>query len=450
VAVLPLDPSPDVGEDPLVRSLHRAWIISVVAFVTLLGAAGMRAAPGVMMDPLHDEFGWSHGTIGTAMSINLLLFGLTSPFAAALMDRFGIRRVATFALTLVAIGSGLTVLMTQAWQLQLLWGVLVGIGTGSLAMAFVATITTRWFVARRGLVSGILTAAGATGQLVFLPVLSALTEHHGWRTASLVVAIAAAAVIPFVVFFIREHPHDLGLRAYGATPDEPGPDRVKQTGLARAAIGGLTLGARTRVFWLLAGGFAICGATTNGLIGTHFIPAAHDHGMPATAAASLLALVGIFDIAGTLASGWLTDRYDPAMLLVVYYLGRGIALLFLPSLLGASTHPSTLVFVLFYGLDWVATVPPTIAICRKYFAERTPVVFGWIFASHQFGAAVAATGAGWIRDSRGSYDLAFYVAAVLCAVAVVLSALAGTPARRGRYLAFDSATAVRGSVEQAT
>lgn len=421
--------------------VHLAWVVAAVTFVTMLGAAGFRAVPSVFMDPLHAQFGWSHGTIGAAISINLILFGLTSPFAAALMDRFGIRPVVIFALVMIAAGSGLSVFMTAVWQLMLLWGVLVGLGTGSMAMAFVATVATRWFVARRGLVSGILTAAGATGQLIFLPVLSTLTQHHGWKTASVVVAVAAAAVIPLVVLLMRDHPHDVGLRAYGATDAEPGPNKIRQDGLAAAAIGGLLLGARTRVFWLLAGSFAICGMTTNGLIGTHFIPAATDHGMPATTAASLLALVGVFDIAGTIASGWFTDRLDPATLLVLYYLGRGVALVVLPSLLAPDTKPSTFVFVLFYGLDWVATVPPTIAICRKYFADRTPVVYGWVFASHQIGAALAAWSAGFVRDHTHSYNPAFYGAAALCVVAAGLC-IAARPGRSALGLepALEAAT----------
>jgi predicted MFS family arabinose efflux permease len=220
---------------------------------------------------------------------------------------------------------------------------------------------------------------------------------------------------------MRDHPHDLGIRAYGASDADPGPPPAARTGSsAGIALAALVQGARTRVFWLLAGSFAICGATTNGLIGTHFIPAAHDHDMPITVAASLLAIVGIFDIAGTIASGWLTDRYDPRVLLVGYYVGRGLSLLALPSLLAPNVGPSTWVFILFYGLDWVATVPPTVALCRRYFGARAPVVFGWVFAAHQLGAAVAASGAGLIRDMRGSYDLAFYIAAWLCFGAALL------------------------------
>jgi MFS family permease len=387
----------------------------------MLGAAAFRSAPSVLMDPLHMEFGWSHGTIGAAMAINMTLFGLMSPFAAALMDRFGIRPVVTVALLLVAVGSGLTVFMTASWQLLMLWGVLVGLGTGSMSVAFVATVSMRWFVARRGLVSGVLTAANATGQLIFLPVIAALATHHGWRSAALTVSIAAVAVLPLVLLLLRDHPHDLGLLAYGATDDDPGPARAPRSGNGAAlALRTLVAASRTRVFWLLAASFAVCGATTNGLIGTHFIPAAQDHGMPATTAAGLLAVVGVFDVVGTIASGWLTDRYDPRVLLIGYYTGRGLSLLALPSLLAPHTMPSTWVFILFYGLDWVATVPPTVALCREYFGERAPIVFGWVFAAHQLGAAVAAVGAGVIRDAAGTYDPAFYTAAVLCGVAAVV------------------------------
>lgn len=392
-------------------------MVAAVSFIAILGAAAFRSVPGVMMNPLHHEFGWSHGTVGAAMAVNMTLYGLTAPFAAALMDRFGVRPVLTGALTLIAAGSALSVLMTASWQLVLLWGVLVGLGTGAISMGFVATIATRWFEARRGLVTGVLTAASATGQLVFLPVVAAVTTHHGWRWASLIVAAAAVAVVPLVAVFMRNYPQDLGLTAYGATTPEP---EVLPTGTFAAAFEGLRIGLRSRAFWLLAASFAICGMTTNGLIGTHFIPAANDHGMPTTVAAGLLATIGVLDVLGTVFSGWLTDRVDPRLLLVVYYTGRGLSLVLLPSLLSPHAEPSTWVFVIFYGLDWVATVPPTIVLCREYFGARTPVVFGWVFASHQLGAAVAAAGAGWIRDLQGNYDLAFYLAAGLCLIAAGL------------------------------
>lgn len=399
--------------------IHWAWVVAAVSFVALLGAAGFRSVPGVMMTPLHHEFGWSHGTVGFAMSVNMTLFGLTAPFAAALMDRLGVRPVLTGALLLIAAGSALSATMTASWQLVLLWGVLVGIGTGAISMGFVATIATRWFDARRGLVTGILTAASATGQLIFLPLIAEVTTRHGWRWASLIVAAAALAVVPPVLAFMRNFPHDKGLAPYGSQTSEP---PAVPASSFRAAFDGLRLGARVPAFWLLAGSFAICGMTTNGLIGTHFIPAANDHGMPTTVAAGLLATIGILDVAGTVFSGWLTDRVDPRLLLVVYYTGRGLSLLLLPSLLSPRAEPGTWVFILFYGLDWVATVPPTIVLCRNYFGARAPVVFGWVFASHQLGAAVAAAGAGWLRDLNGGYDMAFYIAAGLCAVAALMCA----------------------------
>jgi MFS family permease len=400
--------------------LHWAWVVAAVSFFALLCAAGFRSVPGVMMNPLHHEFGWSHGTVGLAMSVNMTLFGLTAPFAAALMDRLGVRPVLTAALVLIAAGSALSVTMTASWQLVLMWGVLVGVGTGSISMGFVATVATRWFEARRGLVTGVLTAASATGQLIFLPVVAEVTTRHGWRSASLLVAAAALVVVPLVAVFLRNFPHDKGLAPYGATTAAEPP--AVPAGSFSAAFDGLGLGARVPAFWLLAASFAICGMTTNGLIGTHFIPAANDHGMPTTVAAGLLATIGVLDVAGTVFSGWLTDRVDPRVLLVVYYSGRGLSLLLLPSLLSPHAEPDTWVFIIFYGLDWVATVPPTIVLCRDYFGARTPVVFGWVFASHQLGAAVAAAGAGWLRDRDGTYDAAFYLAAGLCAVAAVLCA----------------------------
>ncbi|MET8813893.1 MFS transporter [Streptomyces sp. NPDC004549] len=403
------------------RRVHRAWFVAAVTFVTIIGAAAFRSLPGLLIDPLHAEFGWSRGTIGAAVSVNLALYGLTAPFAAALMDRFGIRRVVAVALTVVALGSGLTVWMTEPWQLILCWGLLVGLGSGSMALAFAATVTGRWFTARRGLVSGILTAASASGQLIFLPLLSWMIESgHDWRPAAVTVALAALVVVPFVWLLLRDHPADVGLAPYGASEFVPKPPPL--TGAARRTLGVLARAARTGPFWLLAGSFAICGASTNGLIQTHFVPAAHDHGMPVTAAASLLAVIGVFDVVGTIASGWFTDRFEPRRLLAVYYALRGTSLLFLPVLLnlGPEVKPPMVFFIVFYGLDWVATVPPTLALCRDRYGDDSAIVFGWVLASHQIGAALVAWLGGVARDVFGSYDMVWYASGALCAAATLM------------------------------
>ncbi|GGV22685.1 MFS transporter [Paenarthrobacter nicotinovorans] len=420
------------------RRLHPAWIVAAVAFLALVGAAGFRAAPGVLMVPLQQEFGWSTTVLSLAVSINLVLFGLTAPFAAALMERFGIRKVTALALCLIGLGSALTVLVNQSWQILLTWGVLIGLGTGSMALVFAATIANTWFAKSRGLVIGILTAGSAAGQLVFLPFIAALAQNPGWRGASLLIAAGALAVVPLVLRWLRNSPADVGVLPYGAeepvvpaadagatsaASGKPEPALPKDS--ANAAVRALKVlkrAAKVRTFWALAAGFAICGATTNGLIGTHFIPSAHDHGMPETTAAGLLAVVGIFDIVGTIASGWLTDRFNPKVLLAVYYQFRGIGLLVLPLLLGSSVEPSMIIFVVVYGLDWVATVPPTAAICRSVFGADGSVVFGWVFAAHQLGAAAAALAAGFIRDATGHYNYAWLGAAAMCTVAAVISA----------------------------
>ncbi len=374
------------------RRAHYAWVVAAVTFITLLGASGFRSTPGVLIVPLQDEFGWSRATISLAVSLNLLLFGFSGPFAAALMERFGIRRVVLTALVTIASGSALTTLMRAPWQLALLWGVVVGLGTGAMASVLAATVANRWFVARRGLVLGALTAASATGQLVFLPLLAWLAVNFGWRWASLTVAGGALLVTPLVAVFMRNRPGDVGLDAYGATEAEV--PMVSTGSPLTAAFRGFHLASRSRDFWLLAGSFFICGASTNGLIGTHLIPASIDHGMPEVAAASLLATIGIFDVIGTTASGWLTDRWDSRRLLFVYYGLRGLSLLYLPAAFG-SPHFGLILFILFYGLDWVATVPPTVALTADAFGKaNVGIVFGWIFAAHQLGAATAASAAG--------------------------------------------------------
>ena len=396
------------------RKIHPGWIAVAVTFVTLMATAGFRSAPSVLIVPLEDAFGWSRSDISLAVAINVLLFGLVSPFAAALMEKFGIRKVVMSALTTVSLGAFLTIFIQAPWQLIATWGVIVGVGTGSMALVFAATVANRWFVAKRGLVTGILTAASATGQLIFLPGLSHLAQTYGWKSVSLTVASFAMLVVPFVFFLLRDKPADLGILPYGAPADWQPPAKSELSAVA-LAIDTLKQSSTRKDFWYLFGSFFVCGLSTSGLIGTHFIPAAHDHGMPTTLAASLLAMVGVFDVIGTVFSGWLTDRYDPRKLLFFYFGLRGLSLFLLPSILFSSIHPSTLVFVIFYGLDWVATVPPTIMLCRAVLGpQRASVVYGWVFVGHQIGGAVAAFGAALLRVQIGDYAVAFYISGALC------------------------------------
>lgn len=388
----------------------------IVTFLTLVATAGFRSAPSVLVIPLEESFGWSRDNISLAIAINVLLFGLTAPFAAALMERFGIRRVVMTALTTVGIGAYSTIFMTKPWHLIGLWGVVVGVGTGSMALVFAATIVNRWFVKRRGLVIGALTAASATGQLIFLPGLSALATNIGWKSVSITVACGAFVMVPLIFIFLKERPSTVGVTPYGAPDGWKEPPLIK-TNAGRLAIQTLKDASKVRDFWYLIGSFFVCGLSTSGLIGTHFIPAAHDHGMGEVTAASLLALVGVFDVVGTIFSGWLTDRYDPRKLLFVYYFFRGLSLFLLPSILFATVHPSTLVFVIFYGLDWVATVPPTVLLCRQVLGpDRATVVYGWVFAAHQIGGSVAALGAAILHTKFGDYATAFYISGLMCII----------------------------------
>lgn len=403
----------------MVKKIHPGWIAATVTFFTLMATAGFRSAPSVLIVPLEEAFGWSRSQVSLAVSINVLLFGLVAPFAAALMERFTVRKVVMSALLVVAISSSSTIFMTQPWHLWLLWGIGVGTGAGSMALVFAATIANRWFVARKGIVVGALTAATATGQLIFLPLLSHFAVTYGWKSVSLTVGGASAAVVPFIYFFLKEKPESLGITPYGAPADWQ-PTAPSEMSAGKLAIDTAVQSSKSRDFWILFGTFFVCGLSTNGLIGTHFIPAAHDHGMPTTVAASLLALIGVFDVIGTIFSGYLTDRIDPRKLLFFYYGLRGLSLFLLPSILFSSVHPSTLVFVIFYGLDWVATVPPTIVLCRHVLGqERATVVYGWVFVGHQVGASVAAIGAALLRVKLGDYAVSFYISAAMCLVAAL-------------------------------
>jgi MFS family permease len=400
--------------------IHRAWYIALFTLGALVTTAAFRSSTGVLMEPIEHTFGWSRTTTSGAASLNLVLYGLTAPFAAAVMERFGIRRVVTVALLLVAVSSALTTIMTRPWQLWLLWGAGIGVGTGCMALVFGAIVANRWFHTHRGLVVGIFSAANAAGQLVFLPLIAATTQSRGWRDAALIVAVLALVMAVVVGLWFVDRPADRGFLPYGAGPNDVvvEPDRRRHP--ARVAITTLAESARSWPFWALVLTFWVCGWSTNGLIQTHFVPAAHDHGMPATTAAGLLSVVGIFDVIGTVCSGWLTDRVDPRKLLAVYYALRGVSLLTLQSVLAPHVEPSMWVFIIFYGLDWVATVPPTVALCRRHFGvARSGVVFGWVFASHMVGAGVGAQLAGAIRERTGAYHGAWIVAAGLCFAAAV-------------------------------
>jgi sugar phosphate permease len=395
------------------RAVHYGWIVAFVTFVVILVTAGVRATPGVLMVSLEGEFGWSRTAISAAVAINIALFGLIGPFAASVIDRWGLRRVILAAVALLGISVALTTRMRTQWEFTLLWGVLVGTGTGVTSMVLAAIVATRWFEARRGLVLGALSAANATGQLIFLPMLATLVTTQGWRAAALLVAGACVVVFVLVLALMRDRPEDVGLLRYGQDPATV----TLSTQRALAPMAALRHALGSRAFWVLAGTFFVCGASTNGLIGTHLIAACHDVGITEVRSAQLLAMMGIFDIVGTMSSGWLTDRYSSRHLLFGYYTLRGVSLLFLPYTLTQGSGALAW-FAVFYGLDWIATVPPTVRLTSEAFGrENTGVIYGWIGASHQLGASMAAFGAGAIRTALGNYEVAFWIAGVLCVVA---------------------------------
>jgi sugar phosphate permease len=405
--------------------LHYAWVVAGLTFLVLLATAGVRSAPGVLIVPLEREFGWSRATISFAVSVNLILYGLIGPFAAALMERLGVRLSMVVSMIVVGAGVALTTRMTEPWQLVMLWGVVVGAGTGMTAIVLGATVVHRWFAERRGLVLGVLTASTATGQLVFLPMLATIVGRFGWRTAVLIVASVAVMVVPLVAWFMRDRPSDLGLRPYGAGEGATEPPAALGNPFG-AAIEALSVGLRSRDFWLLAGSFFVCGASTNGLIGTHLIPACLDYGIPEVQGAGLLAAMGIFDLAGTTASGWLSDRQDNRTLLCWYYALRGLALIFLPFGLGVASWGLP-IFAVVYGLDWIATVPPTVRLTADAFGKaRAGIMFGWIVAAHQLGAAAAAFGAGAVRAWMGDYQRAFLTSGALCLITAAMVLQIGT------------------------
>ncbi|WP_283148053.1 MFS transporter [Silvimonas soli] len=399
---------------------HYGWVTLAVVFLIMLITAGTRSTPSVMMVPLEHDFGWSRTTVSLALSINLALFGLMGPFAAAAMQRFGLRRTVLTALTILAIGVGLSSLMTSTWHMVLIWGVLVGMATGATSMTLGATVVNRWFSQRRGLAMGILTASSATGQLLFLPLMAAIVERYGWRPIVLTVAALAVLILPLIAFLLPERPTSVGLRPFGEPADAPADQVASHINPIKIAFDALGKASKSRDFWLLFFSFFICGASTNGYIGTHFIAMCGDYGLSEVKGASILATMGLLDLVGTTFSGWLSDRFNNRVLLFWYYGLRGLALIFLPYAFGI-TYFGLPIFAFFYGLDWVATVPPTVRLTTDVFGSRdAPIVFGWIVAGHQLGAAFAALGAGMLRNSLGSYTVATMISGGLCVVGAIL------------------------------
>ncbi|MFH9242260.1 MFS transporter [Streptomyces anulatus] len=399
--------------------IHRAWLMAAVAGAAIVTAGAFTTVPGLLVTPLHEEYAWERGQIALAASVNMVLFGLSAPFAAALMDRIGARRVVMGALLLVAAGALLTGVMTRPWQLVAYWGVLIGLGSGCLTMTFAAGITARWFDRRRGLVTGALSSSSHLGQLLFLPLLAWSVGRFGWRPPVVTLALVALAVAALVFLLLRDHPADVGAKPYGAREFVPRPPPVP--GAAGRALRVLLRAARTGPFWLLAGIFALCGASTNGIMWSNWAPAAHDHGMRATAAASLLSLVGIFSALGALLAGWLTDRFDPRRLLTVCFAVRALTLLALPLVFAAEVTAPMLLFVAVYGLVDVATVPPVIELARRVYGDDGPVVFGWTNAAHQVGAGASAYLGATARDVLGTYDVVWAALAAGCLAAALLA-----------------------------
>ncbi|MDW6061528.1 MFS transporter [Streptomyces sp. FXJ1.4098] len=398
---------------------HHAWIIAIVAGAAIVTAGAFTTVPGLLVTPLHDQYAWDRGHIALAASVNMIFFGLTAPFAAALMDRVGIRRAAAGAILLIATGALLTNVMTSAWHLVVYWGVLIGLGSGCLTMTFAAQITGRWFERRRGLVTGALSASSHLGQLLFLPLLAWAVDRYGWRPPVVTLALVALAVSALVWLLLRDHPADIGGAPYGAKEFVAKP--APATGAARRAVTVLRNASRTGTFWLLAGMFIICGASTNGIMWSNWVPAAHDHGMHATMAASLLSLIGVFSSLGALASGWLTDRFDPRRLLCLCFAVRALTLLALPVVLSSTVRPSLIAFVVVYGLADVATVPPVIALSQRVYGNDGPIVFGWANSAHQLGASASAFLGATARDVFGAYDVVWIALSAVCVVAALLA-----------------------------
>jgi MFS family permease len=400
--------------------LHYAWIVLAITFFAILVAAGMRSVTGVIMIPLEREFDWSRADISLAFAINLTIYGFSGPFIAAWMDKLGVKKMMAYAMLILTIGIALSLAMTNIWHLHIIWGVMIGLGSGVFLTVLSATVANKWFEKRKGMVVGLLMSSTAAGQMVFLPLLSSIIEASSWRMALMIFIILGLVMIPAIIFLMKDDPAEMGLLPFGATEKNQKPVNKQQKNPISTAFQALAIGIRSWPFWLLSLSFFICGLTTSGLMGTHFIPASVHHGIPEVKAASLFAFMGIFNIIGTLFSGWLSDRFDNGWLLFWYYFLRGVSLLILPYAFDSQSYLLLIMFAVFYGLDWIATVPPTVNLATRHFGkERGAVIYGWILAAHQVGSGVAAYAAGYLYEIQHSYTMTFFSAGILCFVATL-------------------------------
>lgn len=407
------------GED--LKRIHYSWVILSITFFSIISAGIVRSSSGVFIVPFENEFGWDRSMISFAFATSLFLYGISGPFMAALIESIGLKKMMISAMLTLVVGVLLTYIMEKPWQLIFIWGIIIGLGSGLFLTVLSPYVANRWFEKRRGLAVGILTAATATGQLILLPILAIILETHSWRWAISLILILSLVMLIVILLFMKNSPVEMGILPYGQDKEKVATyirHSTSRKNPISTAFQALFEAVKVKEFWLLSGSFFICGLSTSGLIGTHFISYCIGFGFTAVAAASLLSFMGIFDLIGTTLSGWLSDRFDNRWLLFWYYALRGASLVFLPFALSDGSMTFLIIFSIFYGLDWIATVPPTINISRQVFGmEKSVVIYGWIFAAHQAGSAVAAGGAGIIYSLFNSYTWAFVLAGVFCVLA---------------------------------
>jgi sugar phosphate permease len=398
------------------RGIHYGWLMAGLVFLAGLCESAAMSVPSVLLTPMSNDLGWSISELAGPLGLRVALFGLVAPFAGGLILLYGPRAVLVASAALLIAGLVLVITMKAKWELWLGLGVLMGLAPGLTAIAMAATIATRWFTAQRGLVLGILSAASATGQLIFLPPAAWITETYGWRAALLPFVLLNGALAVLFILFSRDRPADVGLPPFGEDTVLPGPPEPSGNVFA-VSFDALLSASGSLLFWVVTFAFFICGVSSIGLM-PHFVTFCGDFGVSPIFSASMLAAIGVFDFIGTIGSGWLSDRFDNRWLLACYYGFRGLSLIWLPfsgfSLFGLS------MFAMLFGLDFVATVPPSVRLTAQEFGrERAPVVFGWCFAAHQLGAGAMAFAAGLSRDALATYIPAFLAAGALCIVAAM-------------------------------
>jgi MFS family permease len=400
--------------------IHYAWIILGLAFLALLSAQGVRLSFGAFIAPWENEFSTNRGIISLVAFISYAVFGFSQPIIGRLIDQYGVRTILSYSVLLIGISTILTFFATTPWQLMIIYGFIASIGFGGASNVAGSVAITNWFVEKRGFAVGLMSAGTAGGQLLLVPLSLFLINELGWKLTVVVLGLFLVIVVfPLLLIFLRTHPSEKNSTPLGAKESIPLADSENKKEVNTVSI--ITLLKKKEFLFLLLP-FFVCGVTTSGLIDTHLIPFAQYCGISTTVTGTAVSLLAAFNITGTIFSGYLADRFSCRIMLTFLYGSRALTIVFLllligePIMMGFFLSESYLlvIFAISFGIVDFATVAPTVKLATEYFRGLSVgVIFGWLFLSHQLGAAIGAYLPGVLFDITGNYTSSFIYSLLL-------------------------------------